>query len=291
MSEQKNLERILTLIRELNTPPPKDVPQLIRRTGISKTRTYEYLKLLERMGYQIKTDEQYRKSFEFLAPKSGKGALGSDELAYLQDLIQKFGTNDLHAQNILHKFDLNLSLIPLADALPQLHKGRIIQLIRTAINTGSCLLLRNYRSLTSNTVENRLVEPMEITEDTRYLIAWDTKKAGQRQFKLDRIEEVDILDEKVKPGHVPSPMDIFGLTGDGWSYVTLKLENTAHHLLLEEFPLSQAFIRKKNKAVFFEGPVRDWKGIGRFVLGLPGEIEVIGPPAFKHYLEGKIKKF
>lgn len=290
MSEQKNLERILSLIRELNTPPPKDVKQLIRRTGISKTRIYEYFKLLEKMGYQIKTDEQHRKSFEFLAPRSGGGVLGSDELTYLQDLIQKFGRSDLHGQNILHKFDLNLSLIPLADALPQLHKGRIIQLIRTGINIGSCLLLRNYRSLTSGTVEDRQVEPMEITDDARYLIAWDVKKNNQRQFKLDRIEEVDILDQKVKPGRVPSPMDLFGLTGENWHYVTLKLSNTAHHLLLEEFPLSQAFIRRKGKAVLFEGPVRNWKGVGRFVLGLPGEVEVVGPPAFKDYLQGKIKK-
>lgn len=291
MSEQKNLERILKLIRELNTPPPKDVPQLIRRTGISKSRVYEYLKLLKRLGYRIKTDQQHRKSFEFLTPKSGAGALGSDELAYLQDLLQKFGSNDLHGQNILHKFNLNLSLIPLADALPQLHKGRIIQLIRAGINTGSCLLLRNYRSLTSNTVRDRLVEPMEITDDARYLIAWEKAEDSQRQFKLDRIEEVDILEEKVKPGRVASPIDLFGLTGEEWQYVTLKLSNTAHHLLLEEFPLSHSFIRRKGEAVVFEGPVRNWKGVGRFVLGLPGEIGVLGPEGFKKYLQEKIKNF
>jgi len=291
MAEQQNLFKILTLIRLLNTPPAKDVRQLVRLTGASRTRLYEYLKLLERVGYRIQTDQSKRKAFEFIVPKSGNGVLGTDELSYLQDLLQQFGGNALHAKNILHKFDLNLSLIPLADALPQLHRGRIIQLLRAGINTGSRLLLRKYRSLTSQTVADRRVEPMEITADYRYLIAWDLDKDDQRQFKVDRIEDVDILADKVVPGRIPSPMDIFGLTGDQWKEVRLDLSPTAHHLLLEEYPLSQTYIRKIGTTVYFEGRVRHWKGIGRFILGLPGEITVLDPPELQAYLQEKIKLF
>lgn len=291
MADQKKLHKVLMLIRLLNTPPAKNVSQLIRLLGSTKSRVYEYLQLLEKVGYRIKTDRNHRKSFDFVTPRSGEGALGADELHYLQDLLQRFGGQDLHAKNILYKFDLNLSLIPIADALPQLHRGRIIQLLRVGINTSSRLVLRNYRSLTSQTVKDRYVEALEITPDARYLIAWDLDKDDQRQFKIDRIEDVDLLDEKMNPKHVASPMDIFGLTGTAWLSVRMELSPTAHHLLLEEFPLSQSSISKKGDKILFEGQVRHWKGIGRFVLGLPGEIKVLEPPAFKTYLQEKIEEF
>ena len=153
MADQKKLHKVLMLIRLLNTPPAKDVPQLIRLLGSTKSRVYEYLQLLEKVGYRINTDQNYRKSFDFVTPRSGEGALGADELLYLQDVLQRFGGQDLHAKNILYKFDLNISLIPLADALPQLHRGRIIQLLRVGINTSSRLMLRNYRSLTRESLK------------------------------------------------------------------------------------------------------------------------------------------
>lgn len=292
MNDYQRLQKIFQLIRLLNTPPAKSVQQLTQRIGSSQSRVYEYLKLLERLGYKIKTDHQSRKSFEMSFPKSGKSVLNADELAYLQEVLQQSSRDTPQATAILHKFDLNLSMIPLADALPKLYANQIRQIIQIGIDNGWCLLLRKYRSLTSNTVVDRHVEPLEITEDFRYLIAWDLDKDAQRQFKLERIEDVDLLsDEQITKGRMASPMDIFGLTGEDWQQVRLKLSPTAHHLILEEFPLSRAYLRHQKGAVIFDGPVRHWKGVGRFVLGLPGEIEVLHPEAFKAYLNKKIRQF
>ena len=292
MDDYKRLYKIFQLIRLLNTPPAKDVKQLVRRLDSSSTRIYEYIKLLERLGYKIKTDRQHRKSFEMAFPSSGNSVLTPDELSYLQEVLQQGASNTPQSESILYKFDLNLSMIPLADALPKLHANQIRQIIQTGIDSGRCLLLKRYRSLTSNTVTNRHVEPMEITEDYRYLIAWDLDKNGQRQFKLGRIEDVDLLsDEKITPGRIPSPMDIFGLTGDDWHPVKLKLSSTAHHLILEEFPLSKQFLRRVKNETIFDGMVRHWKGIGRFVLGLLGEVGVIFPDELKVYVKKRIEKF
>jgi proteasome accessory factor C len=296
MDEQQKLYRVLQLIRLLNTPPAKDVAQLVRRIGSSKTRVYDYLKLLEKVGYKINTDNRHRKSLELSVSKYGNGALEPDDIALIQDILQRSGSKNPLAQELLYKLDANLSLIPLADALPQLHASRIIQLIRTGINTQRRMILRRYRSLTSNTVEDRYIEPMELTEDFRYIIAWDLKKKGQRQFKLERIEDVDLLDEKIAKERIASPMDIFGLTSDDsighqWHPVKLKLSATAHHLIIEEFPLSRQYIRMVRKQIIFDGMVRHWKGVGRFILGLPGEVEVLEPDELKKYLNKKIEKF
>lgn len=297
MDDYARLHKIFQLIRLLNTPPAKDVKQLVRRLDSSSSRVYEYLKLLERLGYKIQTDERHRKSLELSFPSSGKSVLEANDLAYLQEILQPLGGQSPQAAAILQKFNLNLSMIPLADVLPKLYANQIRQVIQTGIDNGWRLMLRRYRSLTSNTVEDRYVEPMEITPDYKYLIAWDLDKDRQSQFKLERIEDVDLLSkEVVTPGRIPSPIDIFGLTSDEipghrWHQVKLELSPLAHHLIVEEFPLSRQFIRSNRQPVIFDGIVRHWKGIGRFVLGLPGEIKVIDPPAFIDYLKKRRDNF
>lgn len=246
---------------------------------------------MEELGYPIDTNSKSQKYLQFDFGEERRTALASDELLYLQDLLQQFASQSPQAAALLQKFDFNLSLIPLADTLPQLHANRIVQLIRTGLDTDTCLLLKGYRSLTGDDVRDRRVEPLDMTADYRYLIAWDLEKDDQRQFKLSRIEDVDYLDQKVSGQHIASPMDIFGVTGEEWTTVVLELNNLSHHLLIEEFPLATQFIRKRSGKIFFQGQVRHFKGIGRFVLGLPSDIEVVQPAAFREYLNGKVRGF
>ena len=291
MDIQKRLKRVFELIRLLNTPPTKSIAILKQRLKTSRSEVYRLIELLREIKYPVEKDHQNRYYLSFTFSEKENNVLTISEQAFLQEHLQQTAGSSPDAQAILHKFNLHMSLIPLADALPQLHASRILQLLRGAVADGSCIRLKGYRSLTSNTIMDRRVEPLEITGDYRYLIAWDLEKDDQRQFKINRIEDVETLKEKVSPRRYPSPMDMFGLTGDDWTVVRMRLSDTAYHLLVEEFPLSRASIRKVRQERVFEGMVRNWKGIGRFVLGLPGEIEVLEPEAFKNYLKEKIKEY
>lgn len=278
------------MIRLLNSTPRRNARQLAQLLNTSESTLYRHLDLLEDLGYPIETDLHNRKFLQFQFEKKGRqSVLEPDELFFLQDHLQQTAGDAPEAQAILHKFNLNLSMIPIADALPQLHASRILQLIRTAIDTGLCIQLRNYQSLSSETVSDRRIEPLEITEDYRYLIGWDLDKDRQSQFKIARISDINFLDEKISDQRIASPTDLFGLTGQAWFDVKLKLSNLAHHLLVEEFPHSRPYVKRRRAGVFFEGQVRNWKGIGRFVLGLPGEIEVVQPEAFKAYLRERVE--
>ncbi len=287
MNDYQRIQKIFNLVRLLNTPPAKDVPQLIRRLDLPKSVVYRMLKLLESLGYVIDKDKNNRRSLRFTIPKSGDGVLSLDDLNYIQQLLEKEQPLSVQGQLLLDKLRRNLNLIPLADALPQLHRNYILQIIRTGINIGKCLRLIRYRSLTSNTTKDRIAEPLEITPDERYLIAWDLKEEAHRQFKIGRIEDVEVLDQPIALGRRGSPMDLFGLTGEAWQQVRLKLSPLAHHLLVEEFPLSRPQVRNVNGEIIFDGIVRSWKGVGRFVLGLPGEVEALEPEGFREYLGEK----
>jgi predicted DNA-binding transcriptional regulator YafY len=287
----KTVQKVFDLIRLLNSPRGRTAQELMRRVGVKKTRIYEMLKFLEELGYKIKTDKQHRKSFEISVTKEGSSRIDGEELIHLQDILQRSSGNHPLTTSLLNKFNANLSLIPLADALPQLHAERMIQLIRIGLENRRRLLLHNYPSFKTGIPKNRIIEPLELTEDYRYIIGWEPEIKRQGQFKISRIQDVDVLEETFEAGRTNTPMDIFGLTGEEWMDVKLELSDFAHHLMVEEFPLSVRFINSRRKPVIFDGRVRNWKGIGRFVLGLISEIEVIEPQAFKVYLNEKIREF
>lgn len=288
LSDKLKIYRVFQLIRLLNTPPPKPVKELVKALGTSRSDVYRLLKVLEELGYPVETDLKSRKFLQVGFDRKKKNILDPDELFYLQKVLQQHIDTDHLATSILQKFDRNLHLIPLADALPHLHQTRMTQLAQIGVEMGWCIRLIRYHSTSSSTVKDRLVEPLSITIDKKYLIAWEPVKNRQGQFKFSRLQDIELLDDQpVSNTHIASPMDLFGLTGEAWLNVHLELSPLAHHLLVEEFPQAQAYIQQSAKSRVFQGPVRNWKGVGRFVLGLPGEVKSIGPPKFLHYLEEK----
>ncbi len=290
-STENGMYRVFQLIRLLNSTPRRTARQLMHSLELPSSTFYRHLKLLERLGYCIEKDANDCHFLQLKMERGNKSVLDADELFFLQEHLQQYANESPQAQTILHKFDLNLSMIPLADSLPQLHASRIIQLLRSAIELRRCVLVKGYHSLSSNETGDRRVEPLELTEDYRYLIGWDMEKDRQSQYKLARIQDVDFLDDKVTSNRTASPMDIFGLTGESWQDVQLKLSSLAYHLMVEEFPRARPYIKRRREGTFFEGPVRNWKGIGRFVLGLPGEVEVIAPDGFKAYLAERMERW
>ncbi|MEJ7829013.1 MAG: hypothetical protein WKF91_12470 [Segetibacter sp.] len=58
--------------------------------------------------------------------------------------------------------------------------------------------------------------------------------------------------------------------------LTLK----AYNLLVEEFPLAEAYVKPLNGKYLLNIPVADFNGIGRFVMGLLGDVQVDGPNEF-----------
>ena len=124
MTETQKLYRVFRLIRLLNTPPGKTVKQLVALLNSSKSDVYRLLKLLEELGYPIETNDN-RKFLQFPFDKQQKDIFEPEELFYLQEVLQQYSNKSALASSILHKFDKNLTLIPLADSLPHLHVTRM----------------------------------------------------------------------------------------------------------------------------------------------------------------------
>ena len=75
---------------------------------------------------------------------------------------------------------------------------------------------------------------------------------------------------------------------DASTWVTLELSLRAYLLLREEYPLSLPFLTKEEDHYLFHGPVANFDGVGRFVLGLIDEVRIKSPEGFIDFLRNKL---
>ena len=290
MTDQQKLYRVFRLIQLLSQPPYQTVKRLAEKLEVSQKTVYRYIHLLESLGYAVdkKEGDRYFLHMEF---SSGEDFLDTEEAGFLQDLLwQSPGGHPLR-ERLLHKLNRQYMLAPLAQSLSKFAVYEHIRNLGAAMEAERRVILHNYYAPSSETLGPRRVEPVEFMQGYTYLWAYDLDKQGYRQYKLDRIGEVEILAEPITGEHESHVLDLFGWTGHAWLPVRLRLSSYAHNLLLEEYPEARPFVRTHKGRAIFDGMVRDWRGIGRFVLGLPGQVEVVEPEELKAYLWGRVEEF
>jgi hypothetical protein len=94
--------------------------------------------------------------------------------------------------------------------------------------------------------------------------------------------------DEIKDRHKSIKTDLFRFSGTDHHPVKLKLSMLAANLLMEEFPLSEKRVQKiADNEYIFEDFVCSFEGVGRFVLGLCNEVEVLESKDFLMFLNKK----
>ena len=160
-----------------------------------------------------------------------------------------------------------------------------------------CVLLMAYRSAHSRSERNRSIEPYAFSDDLSAVLAYEPSASAIKTFKLDRIGEVRMLREPWKYEHLhQSPeQDPFGLPlGPEAIEIKLSLGALSAQLFREEFPTHahrlQPISAHANDTTTWLLHLRvgSMQGIGRFVLGLIDDVQIIAPASFKKYLRDRI---
>ena len=143
-------------------------------------------------------------------------------------------------------------------------------------------------------IRDRLAEPFDFT--TNYISVWafDPESRTSKTFKTARIREVDVADNiwQYSEQHEKLPIDAFRVSGRKKIPVKMKLSLRAYNLMIEEFPLVCSMINMLDDTHYqFDGWICSMEGVGRFVMGLCDEIEVIYPAELKSYIKHKIEVF
>lgn len=287
-TEQAKIERVLRLISLLKERP-RTVPQLARAVNTSPRSMYRYLKLLEKLGYLLDYDEQNR--YWISEGKSSTVIFTVEETAVLRPLLSGLKASSPLYASIERKIYLTSELVPLAAELLDRHRAQIVTQLNEAIKARLRVRLLRYHSSNSDTVTDRLVEPLSFTDDFSTLNAFELQSKKEKTFKVSRIEDLEVLKEEQENTSGSSEVDLFGWTGPEPIFVELQLTSTAYQLLVEEYPAARPYL-ERIKAVPYSFrlslEVRSFIGIGRFLLGLPQQTQVIQPQELKNYLNEKV---
>jgi len=298
--EQPKTETILRMLVMLSSGVRYTVPELAERFSLSKRSIYRNLNAIEHAGFVL--DRRKGLYTLQLCPDEAKMINSllhfSEEEAYILckalDMVKggaPVSERLVRKLNVLYDFR----------ALSQLSRKPEIETVRMltdAIEVKKQVRLCAYRSSNSETIADRIVEPFEFLPEYSAVWCFDTHDFICKQFKISRIEKVEVLDmgwlhESLHKIHF---VDAFRMSApEAIDTVEAELSLKAANLLTEEYPLAEQFLKSLNvsgKTIRYKLviPVADYHGIGRFVLGLSGEIKVIKSESFKTFLKEIQKK-
>jgi predicted DNA-binding transcriptional regulator YafY len=167
-----------------------------------------------------------------------------------------------------------------------------IKVLSEAIMEKKQVMLYDYASADSNSISPRLVEPYKFTTNYTDVWAYELSTNSNEIFRISRIGRVDLLQHfwDFEALHGAEFIDMFGIPGSSKQPIELILNVRSSFILQEEYPKSADYLKEiDHEHWLLETEVCSFLGIGRFVLGLMDDIEVIEPKEFVQFLKERLK--
>ncbi|AIZ65367.1 hypothetical protein PK28_16975 (plasmid) [Hymenobacter sp. DG25B] len=300
---QQKLLGLLKLIRLLKEPGGHTMPELLELLG-KKLRTMQrYLSLLENVGYPVdKTAGTPTRYFLFEPAPEGRGIrhepLTTAEADLLALRLADLGTPTPVLTSLRQKLQLPTLLLPQPHELHSLRLSRILDTLTLAIALRRRVRLLAYESTNTGTVRNRDVEPLALANNYTQLATNDLESGEFRIYNLSRMGGAELLDAPCTMPDSSRRPDIFGMADtDEWKAVELLLTERAYKLLLRESAETAADCRpappapgEAGRTYHYRGRVHGYDGVGRFVLGLPTEVQVLAPDELREFVRDKVAR-
>lgn len=281
MEKENRVLQVITMLSDGNDWTIAAMAKELKTT----TRTiYRALNDVTKCGYVIDYDCGHPKIVKYNPAHEELGRMLNftlEEQALLRQLVLGTDSGNPLRQSLLTKLEVVMCN---AGQLPRLTSAKgaenKVHLINQAMKERCQAVLIQYESGNSNTVEDRVVEPVAWAANFHELHAFAVDKQAMRCFKLSRMKGVRLLKKpwQHETAHVKPEIDCFWMTGEKGCEVELEMSLLALNLLHEEFPLSQDFKVRKSKdprlPYKVKLPIRNPKGAGRFVMGMGNQCRV-----------------
>lgn len=267
------------------------IRELMDRLAISRRSIFRYLDTLRIAGFAVaKKGTNIHKLLSM--PKEGINLSTlihfSEEEAYLlHNLIGALTSDCQIAINLENKLAAMFDATSVTEIIGNKITGENIMRLRQAIDEKKQVTLVRYESGNTMSISDRLVEPIKFSSNYRDVYAYEVSTGMTKVFKISRIGLVDIslADWQHEDKHEKIETDCFRMAGKEDIPVTLKMTLKAKNLLIEEYPLASKYISYDGKDWWFKGNVKDLAGVGRFVIGLADQMDIINSPALVNYLK------
>lgn len=296
MADQAKFQKMLEILLILDCKYGRTIKEISDRFDVSPRTVYRYFDTFKQVGFVIENNNGYFKIDKEESTSQDISQLlhFTEEEAFIlgkaiHSIEDGSELKDKLARKLYSLYDFDRVIYAISK---KEETDNIFNLIQ-AIKQQKQVVLKEYKSGHGKDIRDRLVEPIDFTVNYLGIWCYDTEDQSNKIFKTARIKEVVVTSEcwQYKPQHHKGITDIFRMQSYEPIAIQLKLSMLAYNLLIEEFPLSEKYISRVDENTYHvTTEVGNFLGVGRFALGLPDEIEVVYPQAFKDYLNEKMKK-
>ena len=288
MFNQNRIYRVFQLINFLRSKPSKSPKALAGLLDISERSVYRYIDLINQLGFEVKKTEVGR--FYIDSDQEDQIPFTAQEVDYLSKMIKTVGKKNTLAQSVLQKIGQHTEHQVAARNIYDANLGKIIEQLSIAIQEKKQVMLVKYYSARSETITDRLVEPMQFTDNYEAISAFEVSTEQNKYFNIERITEVKLLDSDMyfEDQHEFFKPDVFGFQGTEMDKeVEFEMSLRASLLLKEEYPMARAYIKALpgGKRFLFKAKVQAYEGPARFVMGFRQDTVVTGSLEFIEYLQ------
>jgi predicted DNA-binding transcriptional regulator YafY len=289
--EQPKLERMLRLMKLMTANVNYTINDLADRLDTSYRSIYRYIDTFKEAGFVVQKLDggvyKLGKQSRYFKEISQLVHFTDEEAHIVNQLIEALDDTNALKQNLRKKLTTVYNCTSMASSIVRGRNASNVNRILDAIERRCQVLLVDYASSHTGVVRNRIVEPFGFT--TNYVQAWcyEPESGMNKLFKISRIGSVELLDIEWQheAQHAEGYIDIFRMTGFEQRRVQLRLGMLARNLLIEEYPLAERDIKRLDSHHWLlDTKVCNYLGIGRFVVGLLDDVEIIDSPELKEYI-------
>lgn len=293
--EHETLARALQLLEILAEGQYLSVAQMVERTRLHPRGVYRLLKVYPTMGLTLeRKGHTYRLAADAPLVKRITSYLHftPDEVLTLRQILTAVPNNSVQARLLREKLERSTSegvfIPPGVDEVT----GRNIRTMFEAIEQERIVVLCGYTSSRSQK-SNRFVEPYAFLPGNRDVRCFEINSKTNKTFNLSRADAVEIVDLKwsFRHEHRPLVVDLFHFSGETTTTVKLRLGVLAKSVLLDEYPQAETHLVQEDETHWlWEAEYCSMKGIGRFVMGLLEDVEIVDAPELEAYIAEQISQ-
>jgi len=173
---------------------------------------------------------------------------------------------------------------------------QMIDLLEKAKREKMQILLKNYHSSNSNSVRDRLVEPLHVSPFDDMVYAYDVERQKISHFRMTRIGGIEELGKSAtfKKSFNLGDADPFYIVSDDKIMVRLEFGVGAYNELILRFPLAKRYIKTYASGDKFEFQCDvniKFYGISNFILNCHHDKVIVHEPVeLLEHLQEKLKE-
>ena len=272
MFNQNRIYRVFRLINLLKSTPAKSIKRLSESMEVSERSLYRYMELLAEVGFAIQKDSSNR----YYLNHDHIESFTKEEAELISKSISSNNKSNPLVKSIRTKLVLLDEMNVVSNEVVASHYSKVISKLQEAIETQSQVVLSKYQSASTESVSDRLVEPVSFSSNFDSITAYEIQSGINKFFKIERIGDVQILDNQFEhvDKHESMVSDIFGFNDTGERHhIKLQLSMRAMLWLRDDYTSSVNFIKEDEEGHWIlEVEVFNMEPVNRIIRSMPDDI-------------------